>query len=178
MSVKRLFESFIVSLLFFALWLGIIPVPIVMAAPLETEPVSAQLPSQSATILTNSPNFPAVEAFLVSLPNDYYTIKRIDQIKQSVKEADALLVDVREPNEFAAGHIEGAMNIPLRSLTTNLDQIPTTKPVILYCSSGYRTGIGVMTLRMLGYDNIQGFPPSIQGWKAASERLVTSVLPG
>ena len=116
----------------------------------------------------------AVETFLVSLPNDYYTIKRVGQVKQSVKEADALLVDVREPNEFAAGHIEGAVNIPLRSLTTNLDQISTTKPVILYCSSGYRTGIGVMTLRMLGYDNIRGFPPSIQGWKAAGENLVTS----
>ena len=151
--VKRLFASFVVGLLFFALWLGIMPVPLAMAAPTD---------------------FPAVETFLFSLPNDYYTIKRIDQVKHSVKEADALLVDVREPNEFAAGHIEGAVNIPLRSLTTNLDQIPTTKPVILYCSSGYRTGIGVMTLRMLGYDNIQGFPPSIQGWKAAGERLVTS----
>ncbi|EDX83609.1 rhodanese-like domain protein [Synechococcus sp. PCC 7335] len=174
MPVKRPIAFFAAALLCFTLWLGVIPTPLAKAAPLEANTASAQLLSQLATTPTNSSDFAEVETFLVSLPNDYYTIKRIDRVKKSVENGTAMLVDVREPNEFAAGHIEGAVNIPLRTLTTNLKQIPQTKPVILYCSSGYRTGISVMTLRLLGYDNVRGFPPSIQGWKEAGEQLVTS----
>ena len=59
----------------------------------------------------------------------------------------------------------------MRSLTDNLDRIPKNHPVILYCSTGYRTAMGVMALQMLGYDNVRGFPPSIEGWKAAGETL-------
>ena len=118
-------------------------------------------------------NLTRVKQFLVSLPRDYYTIRQIDKVKALSKERQALLVDVREPKEYASGHIKGAINLPLRSLTDNLDRIPKTRPVILYCSTGYRTAMGVMALQMLGYDNVRGFPPSIEGWKAAGEKLVS-----
>ena len=116
-------------------------------------------------------NLTRVEQFLGSLPRDYYTIRQINKVKALGKEQQALLVDVREPKEYAHGHIPGAINLPLRSLTDNLDRIPKTRLVILYCSTGYRTAMGVMALQMLGYDNVRGFPPSIEGWKAAGEEL-------
>lgn len=118
-------------------------------------------------------NFPltTVREFLVSIPRDYYTVKKIDALKTLAKEKQALLVDVREPREYASGHIKGAINLPLRSLGDNLERIPKNRPVILYCSTGYRTAMGVMALQMLGYTNVRGFPPSIEGWKAAGEQL-------
>ncbi|WP_036489419.1 rhodanese-like domain-containing protein [Myxosarcina sp. GI1] len=116
-------------------------------------------------------NLTTVQQFLVSIPRDYYTVRQINKVKTLGKEQQALLVDVREPKEYAAGHIKGAINLPLRSLTDNFDHIPKTRPVILYCSTGYRTAMGVMALQMLGYDNVRGFPPSIEGWKAAGEEL-------
>lgn len=116
-------------------------------------------------------NLTTVQQFLGSLPRDYYTVRQINKVKALGKEQQALLVDVREPKEYASGHIKGAINLPLRSLTDNLDQIPKTRPVILYCSTGYRTAMGVMALQMLGYDNVRGFPPSIEGWKIAGEQL-------
>ncbi|MGK7952588.1 MAG: rhodanese-like domain-containing protein [Xenococcaceae cyanobacterium] len=116
-------------------------------------------------------NLTTVQQFLVSIPRDYYTVKQVNKVKALGKEKQALLVDVREPKEYASGHIKGAINLPLRSLTDNLTQIPKNRPVILYCSTGYRTAMGVMALQMLGYDNVRGFPPSIEGWKAAGEAL-------
>jgi rhodanese-related sulfurtransferase len=116
-------------------------------------------------------NLTKVQQFLVSIPRDYYTVRQINKVKALAKDKQALLVDVREPKEYAHGHIPGAINIPLRSLTDNFDQIPKNRPVILYCSTGYRTAMGVMALQMLGYDNVRGFPPSIEGWKAAGEEL-------
>ncbi len=84
-----------------------------------------------------------MQQFLVSLPRDYYTVRKINKVKALGKEQQALLVDVREPKEYAHGHIKGAINLPLRSLTDNLDRIPKTRPVILYCFTGYRTAMGV-----------------------------------
>jgi rhodanese-related sulfurtransferase len=113
----------------------------------------------------------AIDKFLTSLPSDYYTITNTEALKSIVKRDNPLLIDVRQPSEYASGHIPNAINIPLQTLAENLDQIPKDRPVVLYCTTGYRTGMGVMTLEMLGYTNVQAFPPSIQGWKVAGEPL-------
>jgi rhodanese-related sulfurtransferase len=113
----------------------------------------------------------AIDNFLTSLPRDYYTITNTEALKSIVKRDNPLLIDVRQPSEYASGHIPNVINIPLQTLTANLDKIPKDRPVVLYCTSGYRTGMGVLTLQMLGYTNVRGFPPSIQGWKAAGEPL-------
>jgi len=112
-----------------------------------------------------------VDNFLTSLPRDYYTIKNTEALKSIVKRDNALLIDVRQPSEYTSGHIPNAINISLQTLTANLDKIPKDRPVVLYCTTGYRTAMGVMTLQMLGYANVRAFPPSIQGWKAAGEPL-------
>ncbi|MFB8794615.1 MAG: rhodanese-like domain-containing protein [Microcoleus sp.] len=113
----------------------------------------------------------AIDNFLTSLPSDYYTVMKIENLKEKIKTDNPLLIDVRQPAEYASGHIPNAINISLQTLAENLDKIPKDRPVVLYCTSGYRTGMGVMTLEMLGYTNVQAFPPSIQGWKAAGEPL-------
>ena len=115
-----------------------------------------------------------VQQFLSDLPSNYYTVQKIDALKTLTKDKQALLIDVRQPKEYASGHIKGAINLPLRDITQNLDQIPKDRPVVLYCASGYRTAMGVMALQMLGYINVKGFPPSIEGWKAAGQELELS----
>lgn len=112
-----------------------------------------------------------VDRFLTSLPSGYYTISNVEELKSQLENPKTVLVDVRESAEYRVGHIPNAINIPLRTLTKNLDKIPSDRPVILYCSSGYRSAMGVMTLHLLGYGNIKGFPPSFAGWQAAGEEI-------
>ncbi len=114
-----------------------------------------------------------VDRFLTSIPLGYYTIARVEGLKKLLKNPQTFLVDVREPSEYQSGHIPNAINIPLRTLTHNLDQIPRDHSVVLYCSSGYRSAMGVMTLHLLGYENVQGFPPSFAGWKSAGETIAS-----
>jgi rhodanese-related sulfurtransferase len=109
-----------------------------------------------------------VDNYLKSIPGNYYTVGKVEELKQLLKQDNIFLVDVREPSEYASGHIGDAINIPLRSLVQNLDKIPKEQPVVVYCSSGYRSAMAVMSLHLLGYDNVRGFPPSMNGWKAAS----------
>lgn len=115
-----------------------------------------------------------VDGFLTSIPSGYYTIANVEGLKNLLKNPQTLLVDVREPSEYKSGHIPNAINIPLRTLSHSMDQIPHDLPVVLYCSSGYRSAMGVMTLHLLGYENIQGFPPSLGGWQAAGEAISSS----
>lgn len=115
-----------------------------------------------------------VDRFLTSMPAGYYAISNVEGLKKRLKNPQALLVDVREPSEYQSGHIPTAINIPLRTLTQNVDKIARDRSVVLYCSTGYRSAMGVMTLHLLGYENVQGFPPSFSGWKASGESIAFS----
>lgn len=116
----------------------------------------------------------AVDRYLMSMPSGYYTITNVEELKNLIANRQALLVDVREPSEYRSGHIPNATNIPLRMLARNLSKIPSDRPVVLYCSTGYRSSMGVMTLHLLNYDNVQGFPPSLAGWEKAGEAIAKS----
>jgi len=126
------------------------------------------------TAVAASPMAPAedlanrLDQFLQNIPSGYYGLRNVSVLKTRLKETDLVLIDVRETSEYILGHIDGAINIPLRTLIQNLEQVPKDKPVMLYCSSGYRTGMGVMALRLLGYETVEGFPPSYNGWQKAS----------
>ena len=65
------------------------------------------------------------------------------------------VVDVRSPGEFAAGHIEGAVNLPLDRLAQDAATLLPDKqaPLMLCCVSGARSGLGVQLLRQQGYEN-------------------------
>ena len=126
--------------------------------------MSSNIAGSTGHIQASSDLTTTLDQFLQEIPRGFYGVRNINQLKTWLKETDLVLIDVREASEYEDGHIDGAINIPLRHLVQNLGQVPQDKPVMLYCSSGYRTGMGVMTLRLLGYNNIEGFPPSYQGW--------------
>lgn len=67
------------------------------------------------------------------------------------------IIDVRTPSEFAGGHMEGAINIPLQSIHRHLDDIAKLpQPVILCCKSGTRSGMAKSILKKQGIDCING----------------------
>lgn len=147
------------------LWLGVGPT---MAAPSSVAESSFQdrvqtLPEASLELKA------AVDRTLTAIPAGFYKVDDVAGLKHLQSNAQAQVVDVREPAEYGAGHIPGAINIPLRTLAQHIDKIECDRPVVLYCSSGYRSAMGVVTLHLLGYDNVQGFPPSFGGWKTAGE---------
>ena len=62
------------------------------------------------------------------------------------------LVDVRDPDEFAAGHFETAVNIPVDQLEGKLDSLPADKPIVFVCSTGARSGESYYMLQDLKPD--------------------------
>jgi len=76
----------------------------------------------------------------------------------------AKVVDVRTPEEFASGHVPGAINIPYDQLPRRAAEIgpPGTK-VVLYCRSGRRSGMAFDSLQKAGYGNLYDFG-SVSAW--------------
>ena len=68
----------------------------------------------------------------------------------------ALLVDVRTPEEFSAGHVEGAINIPHMDVATRVSEFGENKnrEIVLYCRSGHRSGMAQESLKGLGYSKV------------------------
>ena len=68
-------------------------------------------------------------------------------------DADALLLDVRSPGEYASGHVEGAINLPLDRFVQGYEGLAPDKSrqIVLYCQSGVRSGQAVQFLAQQGY---------------------------
>jgi phage shock protein E len=65
------------------------------------------------------------------------------------------VVDVRETNEFAAGHYAGAINIPLGIIPLRLDEFKTMNgPIVVYCRSGNRSGMAMTLLKQAGLPEV------------------------
>lgn len=155
------------------IWLsiGIGQSPILASTLAETKSTSqVWMPTLSKPIDLKS----EVDLFLTSMPAGYYAIGSVEKLKSQLENPQTLLIDVRELAEYQSGHIPNAIDIPLQTLVDNLDRIPRNRPIVLYCSSGHRSAMGVMTLHLLGYDKVRGFPPSFTGWQAAGEAISSS----
>ena len=81
------------------------------------------------------------------------------------------LLDVREDDEWQAGHIEGAQHIPLGQLKERLGEVPKEARIVAVCRSGSRSGAAVRGLKQLGYDaeNLDG---GVTAWVRAGQVLV------
>ena len=89
---------------------------------------------------------------------------------QLINREKAVVVDVCEPAEFAAGHVTGARNIPLGDLEAKLSGQVKNKalPLILVCASGARSGRAVAIAKKLGYEQAQSLGGGLKAWKDAN----------
>lgn len=89
---------------------------------------------------------------------------------QLINREKAVVIDVCEANEYAAGHVGGAKNIPLSQLEQKLPGMVKNKalPVILVCQSGARSGRAVGIAKKLGYEQAQSLGGGLGAWTKAN----------
>jgi rhodanese-related sulfurtransferase len=128
-----------------------------------TEAVAVATPKE-----VNPAALAAVGGFLANIPEGFLSVGDVEKFAAAI-DAGAKVIDVREESEFGEGHVAGAVNIPIRTLAQNLDQIPTDQPVIVYCASGHRAAMANAALHVMGLDNVRVFPAGYGAWEAAGE---------
>ena len=99
-------------------------------------------------------------------PNTYRRITSDEAAAMMEQETDYIILDVRRPDEYAAGHIPNAINVPNESIGTDeIPELPNKDQLIMvYCRSGRRSKEAAEKLVKLGYTNIVEFG-GILDWK-------------
>lgn len=98
----------------------------------------------------------------------------LEDVKRGLADGSIVLIDVREPNEWAAGHIAGAVLNPLSRF--DVSAIPASAPgrkVVFHCRSGKRTLQAIEMARLAGRSDLDAhFGGSMLAWQAAGEPVV------
>ena len=91
------------------------------------------------------------------------------QATHLINREDAVIIDVREPAEFAAGHVLGAKNVPLARLDAPTPDLLKRKerPVIVYCDGGERAGKAAAALKKHGFTRVTNLSGGIKAWQDA-----------
>ena len=103
--------------------------------------------------------------------NSYRQISMDEAVKMMKNEKSYIILDVRRPDEYAEGHIPGAINVPNEEIgTANISELPDKSQLILvYCRSGRRSKEASEKLAALGYTNIVEFG-GIQDYEGEIEK--------
>lgn len=106
----------------------------------------------------------------------------IEQLQQALSDHHTILIDVREQNEFANGHIDRAVNYPRGVLEFRIHQHPSVtqlcdteqalqelanKPVYLICQSGGRSALSAEALTRMGFNQVKSVAGGMQAWTTA-----------
>lgn len=96
---------------------------------------------------------------------------------QAMKNQGALLLDVREPGEYASGHAPGSVLIPVGQLGSRLKEIQSyqNKPVAVICRSGRRSAAAAEILQKAGFSAIRNVDGGMMAWERAG---LPVVMPG
>jgi rhodanese-related sulfurtransferase len=86
---------------------------------------------------------------------------------------EAYLLDVREPDEWAAGHAPGAHHLPMMEIPARMSEVPTDVEVVVVCRSGGRSGQVVSYLMGNGWDNVRNLDGGMRSWAAAGRDMTS-----
>ena len=104
----------------------------------------------------------------------------VDAAEQAIRDAD-VLIDVREADEFAAGHLPGAVHISRGLLEFRLSNSPELGSrdlaIVLYCKTSGRAALAARALHEMGYLKVQSIAGGFDAWAAAGKPVVKPNLP-
>ena len=125
-------------------------------------------------------NYPPTVTQKVQVAQKQIKTIGIEEYRKVVESpGNALIVDVREPQEYAAGHVPGAINIPRGVLEFQIWKqvgFPTStdldRPVVLQCQSGNRASLAAQSLEELGFTRTTAVVMSLDDWRKAGNPFV------
>lgn len=104
----------------------------------------------------------------------------LDEAEQAIREADVVL-DVREADEFAAGHLPGAIHASRGLLEFKLSSTPALTSrdlnVVLYCKTSGRAALAAAAMREMGYLQVRSIAGGFDAWAAAGKPVIKPVTP-
>ena len=103
------------------------------------------------------------------------------EVAARLKARTALLIDVREPDEYRQGHVPGAVNMPRGLLEFQMSGQPAMAPrdlaIVLYCKTSGRAALAACALHDMGYLNVRSIAGGFDAWAAAGKPVAAPSTP-
>lgn len=111
----------------------------------------------------------------VAFPTAAGTIVTPDEVAKLIAEKKATVLDLRTPEEFAAGHIAGAVNIDFldADFATKIAALDKSKTYVVHCAGGGRSGKSLPTLEKEGLKSVLHLQQGFKGWQSAGKPVET-----
>lgn len=114
----------------------------------ENAETNSDATEESTDVLTQT-----VNDYFANMGDNIYKINQGDFVEKVKAGEDMFILDIRQPDVYAEGHVKGAVNAPWgTAISENLDKLPMDKPIMVYCYSGQTAGQTVALLNMAGFD--------------------------
>ena len=144
-----------------------------MERPMFLEALCAEVPprplNMAAVEATNRGTVDMPWAMLITSP----PVPEVSLDAIEARPTDSVVLDVREPEEYAKGHIPGAVNLPQAELATRLNEVPQDRPVFVVCLAGMRSLRASQFLAQRGYTNIASLTGGTDAWIEAGKPVAT-----
>jgi hydroxyacylglutathione hydrolase len=98
----------------------------------------------------------------------------IEEFKGYVGDESAQIVDLRGVAEYNTGHVEGADNVFVGTILSNLDKIQKDKQIVIHCQGGDRAAIGYSVLVKSGFTNVKNYSPGMNEWVNTGNPVVST----
>jgi hydroxyacylglutathione hydrolase len=108
-----------------------------------------------------------------AMPSEAPPVPRVSVPELAIRLRAGIVVDVREPAEYLAAHIPGALNIPQADLASRLEEIPGDRPVTCVCQAGRRSLRAAQFLAQMGYADVANLEGGTSAWIEAGEPTVS-----
>lgn len=98
--------------------------------------------------------------------NEPYYRLTLSEAVEMYEDENTVVVDVRRADEYASGHVTGALAIPVDDLLTRIDELPTDKKILFICAQGVRSGLAAEMAGAMGVDteNLYNIEEGTPGW--------------
>ncbi|MFQ5528660.1 MAG: rhodanese-like domain-containing protein, partial [Thermoanaerobaculia bacterium] len=106
-----------------------------------------------------------------AMPTTSSAVDEIDVSALETRPPDAVVLDVREPEEYQHGHVPGAINIPQADLASRLDEVPRDRSLILICQGGVRSYRAAQFLTQIGIDQVASVKGGTAAWRKAGKAV-------
>ena len=166
-----------------ALVLGTVGGALAQTPAPAASPVAATAPTTDTVAAAPKTEFEMVAALVTERFKDWAPTVSADDLYENLNDGDTtndpFIVSVRKPEDYAKGHIPGAVNIPWKSIAApeSLAALPKDRPIVTYCYTGHTGQVAATVLRLLGYD-VVNLKYGMMGWTDDDTVLATPRFEG
>src|SRR5438445_3401734 len=106
-----------------------------------------------------------------AMPIGHPHVEEIDIAALEARPPEAVVVDVREPEEYHHGHVPGAISLPQSELASRLDELPRDRPIYTICQGGFRSLRAAQFLKQVGFEAVVSVAGGTEAWATQGRPL-------